>query len=158
MLSKRMKTHSVQEIVGNEKVEIRVDTRIKTDTRVGHDRPDIYVKDKRRNTITLKDVEITNQDILLETEKLRKYDLLANELSMIHKCKVNIIPFVLTWEGAVTTYHEKYKKELKVTNRIEAYIQSKILHKTLESISLDYKRSSKTEQQKEKTCKRSSED
>ena len=29
---------------------------------------------------------------------------------------------------------------LKVTNRIEAYIQSKVLHKTLESISLDYRR------------------
>ena len=28
--AKRMKTHSVQEIVGNDKVEIRVDTRIKT--------------------------------------------------------------------------------------------------------------------------------
>ena len=87
-----MKTHSVQEIVGNDKVEIRVDTRIKTDTRVGHDRPDIFVKDKRRNTITLIEVGITNQDILqtVETEKLRKYDLLANELSLIHKCKVNI--------------------------------------------------------------------
>ena len=142
--AKRMKTHSVQEIVGNDKVEIRVDTRIKTDTRVGHDRPDIFVKDKRRNTITLIEVGITNQDILqtVETEKLRKYDVLANELSMIHKCKVNIIPYVLTWDGVVTTYHEKYRKELKVTNHIEAYIQSKVLHKTLESVSLDFRRSS----------------
>ena len=140
--SKRMKTHSVQETVANDKAEIRVDTRIKTDIRVGHDRPDIFVKDKRRNTITLIEVGITNQDILhtVETEKLRKYDLLANELSLVHKCKVNIIPYVLTWDGIVTTYHEKYRKDLKVTNRIEAYIQSKVLHKTLESVSLDYRR------------------
>ena len=89
-----MKTYSIQETVANDKVEIRVDTRIKTDACVSHDLPDIFVKDKRRNTITLIEVGITNQDILqtVETEKLRKYDLLANELSMIHKFKVNIIP------------------------------------------------------------------
>lgn len=56
---------------------------------------------------------------------------------MIYRYKVNIIPYVLK-NGVVSIYHEKYRKNLKVTNWIEAYIQSKI--KTLESISLDYRR------------------
>ena len=34
--------------------------------------------------------------------KLRKYDLLANELGLIHGCKTRIIPYVLTWDGIIT--------------------------------------------------------
>ncbi|KAL6121323.1 hypothetical protein NUSPORA_01777 [Nucleospora cyclopteri] len=39
-------------------------------------------------------------------KKLRKYDLLTNELSLIYKCKIEIIPFVLT------KYHSMYVKKL----------------------------------------------
>ena len=85
--------------------------------------------------------------------------MLANELSLIHKCKVKIIPYVLTWEGIVTNYHDKYRKELNITNHLEAYIQSRILHKTLESVSLDFRRRSEDrveegEEQNIKTIKR----
>ncbi|EQB61884.1 hypothetical protein NAPIS_ORF00549 [Vairimorpha apis BRL 01] len=59
-----------------------------------------------------------------ETEKLRKYDLLANELGLIQGCKTRIIPYVLTWDGLVTKYHTKYRKALEISDRIEAYIQS----------------------------------
>ena len=41
-----MKTHSVQEIVANKQVEIRVDTRIQTDIKIENNRPDIFVFDK----------------------------------------------------------------------------------------------------------------
>ncbi|TBU06043.1 hypothetical protein CWI36_0526p0020, partial [Hamiltosporidium magnivora] len=70
-------TKKKQEILDNEYAEIRVDTRIKTD-------------------ITLIEVGITSQYSLqiVETEKLRKYDLLANELGLIYKCSVEIIPYV----------------------------------------------------------------
>lgn len=53
-----MKTHSTQEIVANERIEI------KFDTKVGHDRPDIFIWDEKSNSITLIDVGITNQDVL----------------------------------------------------------------------------------------------
>ncbi|TBU20696.1 hypothetical protein CWI38_0032p0010, partial [Hamiltosporidium tvaerminnensis] len=79
--SKRIRSHSVQEILDNEYAEIRVDTRIKTD-------------------ITLIEVGITSQESLqiVETEKLRKYNLLANELGLIYKFNVEIIPYGMTWD------------------------------------------------------------
>lgn len=40
-------------------VEIGVDTRIKIDTCVAHDRLDMFVKDKKKNLITLVEVGIT---------------------------------------------------------------------------------------------------
>jgi hypothetical protein len=44
------------------------------------------------------EVGITNLDILsqVENEKTRKYDLIANEIAFTYKCKVKIIPYVMT--------------------------------------------------------------
>ena len=61
---------------------------------------------------------------LLENEKLRKYDLIANELALSYKCKVKIIPYVMTWEGLVTKYHKKHRGEIGISLNTEAYIQS----------------------------------
>ena len=140
--SKRMRSHSVQEIVGNEDVEIRVDTRIKTDIKVPNNRPDLFVYDKKNSETTLIEVGITNQDLLqtVETEKKRKYDLLASELTLIYRAKVKIILIVMTWDGIVTNYHSNYLKELGITTNIQAYMQSKVLKKTLESINFDFRR------------------
>ena len=73
---KRIRGYSVQDIMSNDRVEIRVDTRIKTTGKISHDRPDIMVLDKVKREITLIEVGITNQDSLItvETEKMRKYD------------------------------------------------------------------------------------
>ena len=140
--SKKLRTHSVQVTIYKEFAEIRVDTRIKTDIKINNNRPDIFVYDRKRMEIVLIEVGITNQDLLqiVEVEKKRKYDLLANELSLLYKCKSRIIPYVMTWDGLVTKYHKMYMTELEVTNNIEAYIQSKVLKKTLESISFEYRR------------------
>ncbi|KAF7684427.1 hypothetical protein TCON_0390, partial [Astathelohania contejeani] len=73
-------------------------------------------------------------------EKKRKYDLLANELGLLYKAKTKIIPYVMTWDGVVTKYHRNYLKELNITTTIEAYIQSAVLKKTLETIALEYRR------------------
>ncbi|EQB60999.1 hypothetical protein NAPIS_ORF01430 [Vairimorpha apis BRL 01] len=61
------------------------------------------------------EIGITSIDNIqqVEIEKLQKYDLLANELGLIHGCKTRIIPYVLTWNES---------KE-----QIEAYIRSKDL-------------------------------
>ena len=45
--SKKIRSHSIQETVANANVEIRVDTRIRTD--IKDNRPDLFVLDKRRN-------------------------------------------------------------------------------------------------------------
>ncbi|KAK1348427.1 hypothetical protein LUQ84_002431 [Hamiltosporidium tvaerminnensis] len=54
--SKRIRSHSVQEILDNKYAEIRVDIRIKTDFKIRNNRPDIYILDKKKNKIT--DIEI----------------------------------------------------------------------------------------------------
>ncbi|TBU20941.1 hypothetical protein CWI38_0008p0140 [Hamiltosporidium tvaerminnensis] len=116
-------SHSVQEILHKEYSEIRVKTRIKTNVKIRCNRPDIFILDKRQNRITLIEVGITSQDSLqiVETEKLRKYDLLANELGLIYLCSVEIIPYVMTWDGIGT-------------NTI------RLLRKTFETISFDRRR------------------
>ncbi|TBU20184.1 hypothetical protein CWI38_0117p0010, partial [Hamiltosporidium tvaerminnensis] len=87
--SKRIRSHSVQEILDNEYTEIRVDIRIKTD-----------------------------------------YDLLANDLGLIYKCSVEIISYMMTWDGIVTKYHKSHPKRLEIPMNVEAYIQSIVLKKT----------------------------
>ncbi|TBT96840.1 hypothetical protein CWI37_2700p0010, partial [Hamiltosporidium tvaerminnensis] len=88
------------------------------------------------------EVGITSQDSLqiVETEKLRKYDLLANELGLIYRCSVEIIPYVMTWDGIVTKYHKSHLKRLEILMNVEAYIQSIVLKKTVETISFDRRR------------------
>ncbi|TBU13029.1 hypothetical protein CWI38_0554p0010 [Hamiltosporidium tvaerminnensis] len=141
--SKRIRSHSVQEILDNEYAEIRVDTRIKTDVKIRNNRSDIFILDRKKNKITLIEVGITSQDSpkIVETEKLRKYDLLANDLGHIYKFSVAIIPYVMmTWDGIVTKYHKSYLKRLEIPMNVEAYIQSIVLKKTVETISFDRRR------------------
>ncbi|TBU13510.1 hypothetical protein CWI38_0408p0010, partial [Hamiltosporidium tvaerminnensis] len=135
-------SHSVQEILDNEYAEIRVDIRIKTDVKIRCNRPVIFLLDMRQNRITLIEVGITSQDSLkiVETEKLRKYDLLANELGFVYKCSVEIIPYVMTWYGIVTKYYKTYVKRLQIPMNVEAYIQFIVLKKTVETISFDRRR------------------
>ncbi|MGL5717959.1 MAG: hypothetical protein ACRCX2_33460, partial [Paraclostridium sp.] len=141
--SKRIRSHSIKEVVSNKHCEIWVDTTIRTEIRIEHNRPDLMIKDKRKNIITLIEVGITNPDLVsqVENEKKRKYDILANELSLLYKCEVVIIPYVLSWDGMVTKYHKNYCKQLGLTKYIEAYIQSLVLKKTLETISFEGRRS-----------------
>ncbi|KAF7682659.1 hypothetical protein TCON_2125 [Astathelohania contejeani] len=131
------------ELVENDLAEIRVDTRIRTDILVKHNRPNIFIYDKRENMVILVEIGITGQDNLqqVEVEKKRKYDLLASELGILYKAKTKITPYVLTWESVLTKYHRSYLKELRFTPQIEAYIQSTVLKKTLETISLEHRRS-----------------
>ena len=76
----------------------------------------------------------------VENEKMRKYDLVAKELAMMHKCKVKIIPYVVTWDGIVTRYHKRYVQEIGLQPKTEAYIQTIVLRKTLESLSFERRR------------------
>ncbi|KAF9761927.1 hypothetical protein NGRA_2333 [Nosema granulosis] len=75
----------------------------------------------------------------VELEKARKYDLLAIEVGLMYKCKVRIIPYVMHWYGCVTTYHRKYVRSLNLSASTETYIQSRVLKKTLESISFEHR-------------------
>ncbi|TBU07250.1 hypothetical protein CWI39_0345p0010 [Hamiltosporidium magnivora] len=102
--SKRIRSHSVQEILYNEYAEIRVDTRIKTDVNIRCNRPDIFVSDKRKNKIPLIEVGITSPKIHFKHE-------LAG---LIYKCSVEIISYGITWDGIITKYHNMYVKRLQI--------------------------------------------
>ncbi|TBU17609.1 hypothetical protein CWI38_0284p0040 [Hamiltosporidium tvaerminnensis] len=118
--SKRIRSHSVQEILNNEYAEIRVDTRIKTDVKIRNNRPDIFILDKKKNKITLIEAGITSN---------------TDELGLIYKCSVEIISYVMTWDGIVTKYHKSHIKRLEIPMNVAAYIQSIVLKKTVETIS-----------------------
>ena len=139
---KKLRSHSVQQIVANKYVKIRIDTTIKIDVKIKYNKPDIVVIDKKSKEILIVEIGVTSIDNLqqVESKKLRKYDVLVNELGLIHECKTRIIPYVLTWDGIVTKYHAKYRKELAISDQIEAYIQSITLKKTLESVTMEFRR------------------
>ena len=75
--------------------------------------------------------------LIVENEKAKKYDVLANEMGAMHNYKTRIIPYVMTWDGIVTKFHSKYSKEIGITTKIEAYIQYIVLKN---SISFEYRR------------------
>jgi hypothetical protein len=104
---------------------------VKTDIKVKHNRPDLVVIDKGIKEILIVEVGITSADNLqqVESEKLRKYDILASELSQLYGFKATIIPYVLKWDGVVTKFHAIYRRRLEISDRVEAYIQSLVLKK-----------------------------
>ena len=75
--SKIIRLHLAQEILANEHVEMRVETRNDANQRKNSTRPARY---------------LPNQ---VETEKLHKYDLLAGGVNLLHGCITSIIPYVL---------------------------------------------------------------
>lgn len=68
-----------------------------TKIKISPNRPDFFVYKKKREIILI-EIRIACQDRLqtLETEKMMKYDISTNELGLIYKCNVKIIPNVMT--------------------------------------------------------------
>ncbi|EQB60028.1 hypothetical protein NAPIS_ORF02409 [Vairimorpha apis BRL 01] len=98
--SKKLKNHSLQECMSNKNVEIRVDTRMPTD--------------KVKKEILIVEIEILSFDNLrsIETEKKHKYNLLAYHFESMN--------------GITTTFHKKYRSELNINSRTQAYIQARV--------------------------------
>ncbi|TBU08598.1 hypothetical protein CWI39_0161p0030 [Hamiltosporidium magnivora] len=93
---------------------------------------------------------------MVETEKLRNYDFLANEFGFAYKCSVEIIPYVMTWVGIVAKYHISHLKRPEIPMNVEAYIQSIVLKKTVETISLDRRRGNESGKNAEESRERAS--
>lgn len=46
----------------------------------------------------------------------------------------------MTWDGVVTKYHKQYRTDIGLDNRTQAYVQSRVLKTTLESLTMDNRR------------------
>ncbi|TBU20942.1 hypothetical protein CWI38_0008p0150 [Hamiltosporidium tvaerminnensis] len=93
---------------------MNINTGNKTDFRIRNNRPDIFILDKKKNMIKLIEVGITSQESFqkVEIDKLR---------NLIYKFSVEIISYLMTWDGIVT-------KNIKFN--IKSNIQKIILKKT----------------------------
>ena len=114
--STRRGAHKVESVIENGRVCIKSDVYIRTDLKLSHNKPDIVVHDKEKNEMIIVEVGITSLERLQEVEiaKARKYGPLAAELKRIYGCKVTMIPYVMTWDGMVTSYHKRYQKEIGI--------------------------------------------
>ncbi|GIX62315.1 reverse-transcriptase domain containing protein,putative [Babesia caballi] len=99
-------------------------------------RPDIIVADKRKNRITIVEIGITSQNNLVKTEmeKKDKYQDLGKQMKFQtfgnHDTEIVIIPWVMTWDGVVTEFHNSYRRQLGISDRMEAQLQRIVLQQS----------------------------
>ncbi|GIX64528.1 reverse transcriptase domain containing protein [Babesia caballi] len=99
-------------------------------------RPDIIVAGKRKNRITIVEIGITSQNNLVKTEmeKKDKYQDLGKQMKFQtfgnHDTEIVIIPWVMTWDGVVTEFHNSYRRQLGISDRMEAQLQRIVLQQS----------------------------
>ncbi|KAG0435393.1 LINE-1 retrotransposable element ORF2 protein, partial [Dictyocoela muelleri] len=130
---KYQRTKSVYE---TNNLKITVDIPIKTDVLISDNRPDIVVINKNEKKIFFIEIGITNIDNLKQTEswKRRKYELLGREYGRMMNMEVTVIPFVMSWDGHVTSYNKKYREIIGMNYDVFGYVQSVCLNKTFECV------------------------
>ncbi|KAG0435384.1 LINE-1 retrotransposable element ORF2 protein [Dictyocoela muelleri] len=133
---KHIKYQRTKNIYECDNIRIQVDIPIKTDIILNENRPDIVVIKKKEKKIYFVEIGVTNPENLKQVEswKKRKYELLAREYGRMMNMDVTVIPFVISWDGHVTSYNKKYREYLGITSDVFGYIQSLCLNKTLECI------------------------
>ncbi|GBE60873.1 reverse transcriptase domain containing protein [Babesia ovata] len=140
----KMDAHKIESEVHGKHGWIAYDKTVKTQKIKEYNRPDIIVADRRRNMITIVEIGITNQDNLVETEifKKRKYEALIEDLKarqFNQHTTFRAIPYVMTWEGIVTNKHTKYRRDLGISDRLEAHIQRVVIQETQKLVLRDMK-------------------
>ncbi|KKO75565.1 reverse transcriptase [Vairimorpha ceranae] len=80
-----------------------MDTFVKTDIKVKNNKPDLIVIDKKKRDTNHRSWHNFIKNLIqVESEKQRKYDIFANEMTLLSGFKTIIISYVLTWDGIVT--------------------------------------------------------
>ncbi|KAG0435770.1 LINE-1 retrotransposable element ORF2 protein [Dictyocoela muelleri] len=132
--SKKIKNHKMEKILKNNNAEIFSEVTLKSDIRIKNNKPDLLVKDKRNNMIYIIDIGISSISNIksYEIEKIEKYKILARELMILEKCDVQIVPYIVSWDGFCTEYNEKYRRMIDIKNKLHAFIQNKCMNMTFE--------------------------
>ena len=71
-LNNKIRKHELQKFSYNDKVEIRIDTTVKSDIKIKHNSPEIYVVDNANRKIKLIEVGITSITNLTQVEFLKR--------------------------------------------------------------------------------------
>ncbi|KAK1933069.1 hypothetical protein X943_002039 [Babesia divergens] len=109
------------------------------DKAVACNKPDIVVADYSKNVITLVEVGITCQDNLgqVERDKEAKYKALTEQMGN-HKMNalttIEVVPYVMTWDGLVTKRHTECRLKLGVSDRMEGQLQRICLQQTYDFV------------------------
>ena len=141
---KGIKNFKIGSVTESDSAKLWVDTHVKTSIQIKCDKPDLLAIDKANKEGIIVDVRITAPELLdlAESEKIQKYDSLANELQgMYGLVGVKIIPIIISWEGVMSKQVAKNLTYLGLAPSEVAYIQTRILKRTLETISLGERRS-----------------
>ena len=141
---KRVRDFKIGAVTESATAKLWVDTHIKTSVHVKHDKPDIFALDKTTREGVIVDVRISSSECLelAQNEKIQKYDVLANELQgMYNLVGIKILPIIISWDGVMTKRTYDNCVYLGLAPSEIAYVQTRVLKRTLESLSLQERRS-----------------
>ncbi len=99
---KKLRTHSVQEIIPKNNAEIGIYTIIKTNITIQNNRLDLFIYNKKPRKFLLIKTRITNQDPTYQKQqRMRRYDPFKNIISFLYKCKNenNIVCNEVRWNN-----------------------------------------------------------
>ena len=135
--TKAIRSYKIKSIQENEKCKLWIDEKIKTDVKLRNYRPDIVAIDKKKKFGIIIDVAVVNPSLITSTEneKISKYDPLSDQLKHIYKLKkVKVIPYVIGFDGSVSTNNRNYTDYIRLDNKTKAYIQARVMKMTTDII------------------------
>jgi hypothetical protein len=132
-MDKRIKRHRIEKVIRNMYAEISTDVKVETERPVSENRPDLVIKDHKHKLIYIVDVAVCHRNGIAtkEIEKRTKYEVVRRELSQRTGYQAVIIPYVISWDGQVSTENWQYRKILGISDKIHCYIQQVALRETV---------------------------
>ncbi|MEG0366515.1 MAG: reverse transcriptase family protein [Coprobacillus sp.] len=116
---------NIAKVVQNNSIKIISDMPIETAYKVQFNKPDIVIINNDNKTIQIIDITVTNTERIKisELEKIQKYDELSKDMMQTYSMKVIIIPFAISWDGAVSKMNVKHRQKIGIDNNTFIRIQ-----------------------------------
>ena len=116
-------------MVESENFKILLNFTVQCDRKIEARRPDIVFIDKEREVVII-DVAILGDDRVKdkELEKLKKYQLLKDEIAKVWRMrKVIVVPVVIGALGAVSVNFKEYMRQIGVNVRLQVIQKTALL-------------------------------
>lgn len=104
-----------------------------TDRGVAHNRPDVAIFDREKETCLLLDFTVPADDNLAKaySEKISKYSELAFQLREIHKLKsVSVLPLIISVNGLIERHLPENTRRLCLDQHVISSSQKQIILST----------------------------